>query len=282
MSWPLVHWLVRLTGGLKTLPGVRRRFRSPRWETPLPSGAELDRVRPLVERSPFTYAHLALRGDKALLFSTAEDGFLMYGRHRHTGVAMGDPIGPDAAVQELAWRFRDLCDRHDARCVFFEVRPERRQLYTELGLELTPLGEETHVNLRLFSLETPAYKGLRQSCSRLLRAGFRFDVVPRAAVPGIMPALTHVSDAWLTSKATQEKGVSNASFDTRYLMQFPIAVVCRGEEIVAFANLWPGAGKVELSIDLMRHVPEAPNGTMDFLFSGLFGWDPRCRSTRAS
>lgn len=30
--------------------------------------------------------------------------------------------------------------------------------------------------------------------------------------------------------------------------------------IVAFASLWLGAGKDELSIDLMRHLPSAANG----------------------
>ena len=39
---------------------------------------------------------------------------------------MGDPIGAEPGVRELAWRFRELADRHDGWCVFFEVRPERR------------------------------------------------------------------------------------------------------------------------------------------------------------
>jgi phosphatidylglycerol lysyltransferase len=38
-------------------------------------------------------------------------------------------------------------------------------------------------------------------------------------------------------------------------------------DIVAFANLWLGAGHEELSVDLMRHPPDAPSGTMDFLSS---------------
>jgi len=42
-------------------------------------------------------------------------------------------------VRELAWRFSEIVDRHDGWCVFFEVRPERRELYAELGLTLTPL-----------------------------------------------------------------------------------------------------------------------------------------------
>ena len=42
------------------------------------------------------------------------------------------------------------------------------------------------------------------------------------------------------------------------------------ERIVAFANLMPDYGShTELSIDLMRYTPDAPHGTMDFLFVEL-------------
>jgi phosphatidylglycerol lysyltransferase len=51
-----------------------------------------------------------------------------------------------------------------------------------------------------------------------------------------------------------------------------VAIVRNGDDVVAFANLWLGAGREELSVDLMRHRPEAPNGTMDLLFSSLFTW----------
>jgi phosphatidylglycerol lysyltransferase len=41
---------------------------------------------------------------------------------------------------------------------------------------------------------------------------------------------------------------------------------------VAFANLWPTATREELSVDLMRFSPDAPNGTMDYLFIELMMW----------
>lgn len=42
---------------------------------------------------------------------------------------------------------------------------------------------------------------------------------------------------------------------------------------MAFANLWPGGDRHELSIDLMRYDPAtAPHGVMDFLFTRLFLW----------
>jgi phosphatidylglycerol lysyltransferase len=94
-------------------------------------------------------------------------------------------------------------------------------------------------------------------------------------VPATLPQLAAVSRAWLAHKATSEKGFSTAAFEPQYLQRFPAAVVRQGERIVAFANLWLGARREELSIDLMRHLPDAPHGTMDYLFAELLGWGRR-------
>ncbi|HWQ40373.1 MAG TPA: phosphatidylglycerol lysyltransferase domain-containing protein [Burkholderiales bacterium] len=237
-----------------------------------PSADEIARARPIIERSPWTYANLALRGDKALLFSSRGNAFLMYGRRGRSWIAMGDPVGPEDEALELRWTFRDLCDRQRGWCVFFEVRPEHLGLYSDLGLTVVPLGEEARVDLARFTLEGAARKDLRNARSRLARAGCRFEILPREAVSTLLPALARVSDAWLTLKSTREKGFSNASFDAQYLANFPLSAVRRDGELIAFANLWLGAGKEELSVDLMRHLPDAPNGTMDFLFSELLLW----------
>ena len=258
--------------GLLTLFSLRRLVRPARGEKPSAAGHELERARPIVEAARWTYANLVYRGDKALLFSASDDAFLMYGRMRRSWIAMGDPVGPAAGARELAWRFRELADRHDGWCVFFEVRAEQRTLYAELGLTLTPLGEEARVELPGFSLDTPAHRDLRQACAKLRRAGCRFAIVERDRVPAMLPTLEAISQAWLARKATSEKGFSNASFDRDYLARFPAAVVWRGDELVAFANLWLGAEREELSVDLMRHRPAAPNGTMDLLFSELLLW----------
>lgn len=261
-----------LRGFLEVLFAAAHLLRPMRPSPAPPGAADIERARPIVEQSVQTYANLVFRGDKALLFSQPGNAFLMYGRMGRSWIAMGDPIGPEDEARELLWQFRDLCDRFDGWCVFFEVRPEHLGLYAELGLALTQLGEEARVDLARFSLDGPAHRDLRQSRSTLLRGGCRFEILPREAVSTALPALAHVSDAWLARKATREKGFSNASFDARYLTYFPLAVVRKDDEIIAFANLWLGAGKEELSVDLMRHLPHAPNGTMDFLFTELLLW----------
>ena len=61
-------------------------------------------------------------------------------------------------------------------------------------------------------------------------------------------------------------------FDPAYLKHFPIAVIRREGEIVAFANLWPTATKTKITVDLMRYSPDAAKGLMDFLFVELLLW----------
>jgi phosphatidylglycerol lysyltransferase len=234
-----------------------------------PTPDDLERARPIVERSAWTYPNLVYRRDKAVLFGAAGDAFLMYGRQGRSWIAMGDPIGPAGSVAELAWRLRDLADRADGRCVFFEVHDAHRALYADLGLTLTRFGDEARIPLDGFDLASPTRRGLRQARSRLLHAGHRFEILPADAVPALLPELRAVSDAWLAGKRTHEKGFSNASFDPAYLGRFPIALVRDAARVVAFANVWYGADREELSIDLMRHRPGAPNGTMDFLFAEL-------------
>jgi phosphatidylglycerol lysyltransferase len=257
---------------LAVLFGMARLLRPARPVLSLPSAADLDRARPIIERSLRTYPNLVFRRDKALLFSRSGNALLMYGRMRRSWIAMGDPVGPENEARELLWQFHDACDRFDGWSVFFEVQPEHLDWYADLGLTLTTLGEEARVDLPRFDLDAPEHARLRQARAKLARIGCRFEILPREAVPAALPALARVSEAWLSGKATREKGFSNASFDEQYLAHSPVAVVRKNEDIIAFANLWMGAGKEELSVDLMRHVPEAPNGTMDFLFSDLLGW----------
>jgi phosphatidylglycerol lysyltransferase len=87
----------------------------------------------------------------------------------------------------------------------------------------------------------------------------------------LFPQLQPISDAWLNGKNTREKGFSLGFYHEDYLRNGPMAVVWRGREVVAFANLWLG-GHEESSVDLMRYLPDSPNGLMDYLFLKIMLW----------
>ena len=238
----------------------------------LPGPAELDRAAALVDRCPNASACVALLGDKTLIFSDAGHGFLMYGVEHRSWVALGDPIGPPAEQVDLAWEFRDRCDRHGGWTVFYEVGVEQFPLYIDLGLTLLKLGEEARVPLGDFSLDGPGRRALRRTQRQMERDGVVFELLPAEAVAPQLSELRVVSDAWLEAKQTREKGFSLGRFDEAYLRRFPVAIARRAGSIVAFANVWTTGVRTELSVDLMRYLPDAPGGVMQFLFTELMLW----------
>jgi phosphatidylglycerol lysyltransferase len=237
-----------------------------------PSPAEIERARAVVEHAPRTSAHLALLGDKQLLFHDSGRSFVMYGVEGRSWIAMGDPVGPAAERRELAWRFRELADRHNGRTAFYEVGSADLPVYVDLGLSLYKLGEEARVPLQGFSLAGGSRKGLRASVNRVEREGGSFAIVPPPEVPPLLDELQAVSTRWLEARRTREKRFSLGFFDRRYLSLLPLAVVRKQGRLVAFANVWCGAEHEELSVDLMRHLPDAPPGVMEYLFAELMLW----------
>ena len=76
----------------------------------------------------------------------------------------------------------------------------------------------------------------------------------------------------MAKKNTREKKFSLGSFEPEYIRKMPAALITQQDKIVAFANIWQGANKEELSVDLMRYMPDSPEGVMDYMFTELLLW----------
>jgi len=238
-----------------------------------PTDAELAQALPLIKQFPSAQAHLALMGDKTLLFDAGCKAFVMFDTVGRSWVAMGDPVGSDEiARRELVWTFLEQCERAGGWPVFYQVSPANLDLYLEVGLNLLKIGEEARVRLADFNLDGKSKKVLRNTVNKLHREGLRLEIVPADAVATLLPRLKPVSDAWLHDKHVREKRFSLGAFDPRYLARTPMAVVWQGEQPVAFANLLLNDSREEASVDLMRHLPDSPAGIMDYLFVELMLW----------
>ncbi len=237
-----------------------------------PDPQEMEIVRSIVQQSTNASANLALLGDKRFLVNPANSAFIMYGISGQSWVSMGDPIGPEAEWPELIWEFHLNAQRYGDRTVFYEVAHHHLYMYLDAGLVALKLGEEARVPLTDFSLEGANRKDLRYIQRKLAKQGCTFEIVPPDGLESHMAALQTISDAWLAEKNTREKGFSLGFFDTAYLRQNPIALVRLDGRPVAFANVWQSAGREELTVDLMRHRPEAPNGVMEYLFIEMMLW----------
>ncbi len=241
-------------------------------EPTLPTMADLERARTIIEGSQKTYAKLALLGDKELLFSKNGKAFIMYGIEGWSWIALGDPIGSKEDWTELTWRFREMSDRYGGWTVFYEVGQKNLPLYLDLGLTLIKIGEEARIPLETFSLEGGTRKGFRHILHRFEKEGGNFEIIPSEKISPLLNEFNQISDAWLAEKKTKEKGFSLGFFNEEYIKRFPAGIIRRKGKILAFTNIWVGAEKEELSLDLMRYLPESPYGVMDYLFIQLMLW----------
>jgi phosphatidylglycerol lysyltransferase len=255
--------------GTLLLFAIGRLLRPAAPEPDPPALPDLERAAQIVDTDGSSHAHLALLGDKPLLFSESGRAFIMYGVEGRSWIAMGDPVGAEDEKQELLWKFRELCDLHAGWPVFYEIQRQNLHYYLDLGLTPLKIGEQARVDLTTFSLEGGSRKWMRKMQRRAEAEGCCFAIEPATPILGELRA---ISDSWLAEKKTREKGFSLGFFAEDYIRRFPVAVVRKEERVVAFANLWPSGTKEELSVDLMRHLPEAPAGVMDYIFVSLMVW----------
>jgi len=245
-------------------------YATPAPELRLPDRDALQRAQSFyAEVACTTYSFLTLMGDKYL---HAEDGrsLSQYGAIRQHLVALGDPACADRDLPDAIHGFRRLADDYDRVPVFYQVQERHLHHYHEAGFRLLKLGESAHIELEAFTLKGKVGAKYRAVLNRAGRDGLVFEILPQPLDADTWQQLRTVSDAWLGDRGMGEIGFSLGSFNRDFLAWFPIAVAKQDGRIVAFANVVDDFGHGEsCSIDLMRHLPDAPHGVMDFLFVNL-------------
>jgi phosphatidylglycerol lysyltransferase len=232
-----------------------------------PEQKELNKAYQIILDSKQPEGGLAMSGDKSLLFNESQTAFIMYAKRGRSMVALYDPIGNSTDRASLIWTFRDLCDQHNLRPVFYQVKAANLPFYMDIGLRTIKLGEEALVNLKQFDLSSKDYKDLRYTWNRGQRDGLSLVFYSPGTAP--LDELKAVSDAWLKSKHAKEKQFSLGSFSEQYLNNFTIAAIKYEGRIIAFVNLLETNQNYSASIDLMRVVQDIPKLTMEFLMVGL-------------
>lgn len=235
-------------------------------------------IPPAVERlalaSEDTEAQISLTGDKQFLIAPDESAFLAYADTGNALISKGEPVGDEAAGQQLIWQLREMADSEGKLCAFYSVSTKYLPTFLDLGLSILKIGEVARVPLKDFTLDGKSRKRFRQARNRAERDGYVFEIIPKEQLAPVLPELRQISDHWLEGKAGAEKGFALGGFDEKYLSYFDHAVLRNGAtgRIVAFANLFQGGNKSELSLDLMRYAPDCPSFVMDALFAEMMNW----------
>jgi lysyl-tRNA synthetase class 2 len=216
-------------------------------------------------------AFFALRRDKSYLFSPSRRAFLAYRVVAGTALVSGDPVGEEAEIGELFVELRRIARAHGWRLAVVGASGEHLDRYRALGLKPVPIGEEAVLRPQEFSLEGRAIRKVRQSVSRLRKAGYSFRVVRADEVaPAAEAELEAVSASWLGGEA--ERGFSMAIDD----LHVPGTVLALAEDpagrVGGFLHLAPSPAGGGWSLSAMRRRPDAPNGLTEFLVVETLAW----------
>jgi len=186
-------------------------------------------------------------------------------------VVLGDPVGPESEIEPIIKRFLEYCANNDWRIAFHQTLPDFLPIYKKLGFRKLKIGDDAIVDLSNFSLDGKEAKKLRHATNQLEKQGVRFIRYDPPISPEIMSQLKHVSDSWLEIPGRRERTFTLGLFEHDYVRSTPVyAAVDASGKILAFMNSIPSFCKGEATIDLMRHLSDAPPGIMDYLFTRLF------------
>ncbi|MFZ0430481.1 MAG: phosphatidylglycerol lysyltransferase domain-containing protein [Acidobacteriota bacterium] len=209
--------------------------------------------------------------DKTFFFSPDESAFLSYRVAGNYAIVLGDPVGPPGGIEPLIAAFDQFCRTNDWRCAFHQTLPDYLEIYRRLGFRKLKIGDDAIVDLSRFKLEGRHFKKIRARLNALAREGIRFERHAPPLAASLIREARVVSDQWLTIPGRRERSFTVGRFDPDYLRGTVLCAARNGDgEMLAFVNEIPSWAEGEATIDLMRHIPDAESGIMDFLFVRLF------------
>ena len=209
--------------------------------------------------------------DKSYFFSRSQQSFISFRVGGGYAVVLGDPVGPGSEIEPIIQQFIEYCTNNDWRVAFHQTLPDFLPVYKKLGFRKIKIGDDAIVDLTTFNLEGKEAKKLRHAVNQLEKRGIRLARYDPPLSTEVMSQLQQVSDAWLQIPGRRERTFTLGLFEYNYVRSTAVyAAVDPSGKILAFMNSIPSFCKGEATIDLMRHLPDAAPGIMDFLFIKVF------------
>jgi lysyl-tRNA synthetase class 2 len=214
-----------------------------------------------------TLSFFKLRADQQYFFNAERTAFVGYRVENGVLLLAGDPVGPDCAIAGLLDGLRLCAASRDLKLGVVGASPAMCERYQARGLHTIYLGDEAIVDIERFTLEGRPIRKVRQSVSRLQKAGYTAELLD---VGGLDPATAREIEQVLVlgREGAPERGFSMAmesirdayNRDTLALLARDGTGVIRG--VLQFV---PCYGRAAMSLSFMRRDPETPNGLTEFM-----------------
>jgi lysyl-tRNA synthetase class 2 len=214
-----------------------------------------------------TLSFFKLRADKQYFFSADRQAFVGYRIENGVLLLSGDPVGPEAAIDPLLAELRGFAQARGLKLGGVGASEAMRPRFERLGLRTLYLGDEAIIDLKRFSLEGRPIRKVRQSVTRLGKAGYTAELTDRAGLgAATLAAVERVLE--LGRQGAPERGFSMAmdSISGPHVDQTLVLLARDGEgEVRGVLHLVPCYGRSAVSLSFMRRDPATPNGLTEFM-----------------
>ncbi|MBV9000634.1 MAG: DUF2156 domain-containing protein [Solirubrobacterales bacterium] len=214
-----------------------------------------------------TLAFFKLRADEQYLFSQDRRAFVGYTIENGVLLLSGDPVGADEAFPDLLRQVREFAEARGLKLAALGASQEMCPLYGELGLRTIYLGDEAVVELERFSLDGRPIRKVRQSVSRLGKAGYEAELYELHSLDAA--TLKQLEDVVERGRqGAPERGFSMAmeSLQGQHDHETLVVIARDGEGAIrGVLHFVPCYGRPAVSLSFMRRDPSTPNGLTEFL-----------------
>ena len=213
-----------------------------------------------------TLSFFKLRADKQYFFSGDKRSFVGYRIENGVLLLSGDPVGPPDAIGPLLADLRAFADVRGLKLGAVGASEQLRDRYEQLGLRTLYLGDEAIIDLEQFSLEGRPIRKVRQSVTRLRKAGYDAELRDlRSVDPGTTAEIERVIERG--RQGAPERGFSMAMDSISRHADETLVLLARDAEgtIRGVLHFVPCYGRSAVSLSFMRRDPDTPNGLTEFL-----------------
>lgn len=260
--------LVKAAGLVILLIAAYVVFRRPAEPRRLP-GPELRRAAAALVRAhgSDTLAFFKLRRDTHYLFDADRRAFFAYRVEAGTMLISGDPVGPEEALPGLIKDGCAFAERCGLKVGVVGASNRTLPLFADAGLRALYVGDEAIVETAGFSLEGRAIRKIRQSVSRLEKAGYCVALEESVSLGEPERAeLEAIAAEW--RQGAPERGFSMALDSLRGDQHAEtLLLVARDPDGTArgFIQFVPAYGRPAVSLSMMRRDRDTPNGLTEFM-----------------
>jgi lysyl-tRNA synthetase, class II len=214
-----------------------------------------------------TLSFFKLRGDKHYFFTSDQRAFVGYRIENGVLLLSGDPVGPEDALPALLGQVRAFAQQRGLKVGAVGASERLCPLYEGLGLRTMYLGDEAIIELERFSLEGRPIRKVRQSVSRLSKAGYEAELRELSSLDAsTIEEIEAVIERG--REGAPERGFSMAMDSLRGVHDLDTLVLLGRDASGAIRGVLhfvPCYGRATVSLSFMRRDPDTPNGLTEFL-----------------